>query len=42
MPNKVDKEELIGISPNSKKFKGYKESLNKLSQVQQEASIGIK
>lgn len=33
--------ELKGLSPNSKKLKQYKESLDKLSQVQWEAAIGL-
>ena len=41
MNKKIDKNLLIGISPNSKLFKEYKNSLNSLSTVQCEASIGL-
>lgn len=41
MGNKFNKIELLGISPNSKKLKEYKESLKSLSQIQLEASIGL-
>lgn len=41
MNKKIDKNLLIGISPNSKLFKEYKNSLNSLSTVQWEASIGL-
>ena len=37
----MKKEQLIGISPNSKLFKQYKESLTSLSQTQFDASIGL-
>lgn len=33
--------ELKGLSPKSKKLKQYRESLDKLSQVQWEAAIGL-
>jgi hypothetical protein len=33
--------ELKGLSPNSKKLRQYKESLVKLSQIQWEAAIGL-
>ena len=36
-----NKESLIGISPNSKKFKEYKKSLTTLSTVQWEAALGL-
>lgn len=39
--NKVNKLDLIGLGPNSKLLKQYKESLGKLSQVQREAAIGL-
>ena len=35
------KELLIGISPNSKLFKEYRDSLTSLSIIQWEASIGL-
>lgn len=38
---KINKNELKGLSPNSKKLKQYKESLSKLSQTQWEAAIGL-
>lgn len=41
MPNKSKKEELRGISPNSKKFKDYKSSLTLLNQLQEQAAIGL-
>lgn len=41
MTNRITKQELIGLSPDSKKFKQYKDSLKKLSQIQLEASIGL-
>lgn len=37
----MKKNELIGIGPNSKKLKQYKESLVKLTQEQWEAAIGL-
>lgn len=37
----MNKNELKGLSPNSKKLKQYKESLVKLSQSQWEAAIGL-
>lgn len=36
-----NKKELIGISPNSIKFKEYKKSLTELSLLQKEGSIGL-
>ena len=36
-----NKESLIGISPNSKLFKEYRDSLTSLSTIQWEASIGL-
>lgn len=41
MNNKVDKKKLLGISPNSNKFKEYKRSLISLSDIQKQASIGL-
>lgn len=41
MNKKIDKKLLIGVSPNSNLFKEYKKSLNSLSTVQWEASIGL-
>jgi hypothetical protein len=38
---KIDKKELIGLSPNSKLLKEYKESLPNLSSIQYEALIGL-
>lgn len=38
---KINKNELKGLSPNSKKLKQYKESLSELSQTQWEAAIGL-
>lgn len=35
------KSELLGISPNSNKLKEYKSSLNSLTDLQQETSIGL-
>jgi hypothetical protein len=37
----MNKNELKGLSPNSKKLRQYKESLVKLSQTQFEAAIGL-
>ena len=37
----LNKENLIGISPNSKLLKEYKKSLSKLNLEQWEASIGL-
>lgn len=37
----MNKNEIKGLGPNSKKLKGYKESLVKLSQIQREAAIGL-
>jgi len=41
MPNKVNKNELIKVSPNSKIMKQYKASLNNLNDIQWQASIGL-
>ena len=42
MNNKeFSKKLLIGISPNSKLFKEYKDSLTSMSTIQWEASIGL-
>lgn len=41
MKNKLFKKELLGISPNSNKFKEYKRSLKELSDTQKQASIGL-
>lgn len=37
----MNKKELLGVSPNNKKFKEYKNSLHKLTNIQREASIGL-
>lgn len=37
----IDKNSLIGLGPNSKKLREYKESLFTLSVKQQEAAIGL-
>jgi hypothetical protein len=37
----MNKNEIKGLGPASKKLKGYKESLVKLSQIQREAAIGL-
>lgn len=37
----ISKEQIIGLSPNSKLLKEYKESLYKLSELQSEALIGL-
>jgi len=37
----ISKEQVIGLSPNSKLLKEYKESLYKLSELQSEALIGL-
>lgn len=39
--NNIIKKELIGLSPNSKKIKNYKNMLKKLSEVQYETLIGL-
>lgn len=39
--NKINKPEVVGLGPNSKLLKQYKESLGKLSKVQWEAAIGL-
>lgn len=41
MPNKFDKNELIKRSPNSKIMREYKKSLNKLNDLQLQASVGL-
>lgn len=41
MPNNFNKNELLGVSPNSKIMKEYKKSLHKLTDLQQQASIGL-
>lgn len=41
MPNKFDKNELIKASLNSKIMREYKKSLNKLNDLQLQASIGL-
>ena len=41
MKNRTQKQDLIGLSPNSKRFKEYKNSLGQLSRLQFEASIGL-
>ena len=38
---KISKIDVIGLSPNSKLMKDYKNSLTSLSQIQKEASIGL-
>lgn len=38
---KISKSEVLGLGPNSKLLKQYKESLGKLSEVQREAAIGL-
>jgi hypothetical protein len=37
----MNKNEVKGLGPNSKKLKDYKESLVKLSEIQQEAAVGL-
>jgi hypothetical protein len=37
----ISKEQIIGLSPNSKLLKEYKDSLYRLSQFQYEALIGL-
>jgi len=37
----MNKNEIKGLGPNSKKLKDYKESLVKLSKIQQEAAVGL-
>jgi hypothetical protein len=37
----ISKEQIIGLSPNSKLLKEYKDSLYRLSQLQYEALIGL-
>jgi hypothetical protein len=37
----IDKKSLIGLGPNSKKIKEYKESLFALSPKQKEVAIGL-
>lgn len=37
----MNKNEIKGLGPNSKKLKDYKESLGKLSKIQQEAAVGL-
>jgi len=37
----MNKNEIKGLGPNSKKLKDYKESLGKLSKMQQEAAVGL-
>jgi hypothetical protein len=37
----IDKNSLIGLGPNNKKLKDYKESLYDLSSKQKEAAIGL-
>ena len=39
--NRISKSSVLGLGPNSKLLKDYKESLGKLSEVQWEASIGL-
>jgi len=41
MKNRISKSEVLGLGPNSKLLKDYKESLGKLSKVQWEAAIGL-
>lgn len=41
MKNRISKSEVLGLGPNSKLLKNYKESLGKLSKVQWEAAIGL-
>jgi len=38
---KMNKELLLGLNPNSNLIKEYKKSLNSLSKIQFEASIGL-
>lgn len=39
--HKINKSEVVGLGPNSKLLKQYKESLGKLSKVQWEAAVGL-
>jgi hypothetical protein len=39
--SKISKSEVVGLGPNSKLLKQYKESLGKLSNIQWEAAIGL-
>ena len=41
MKNTNLKSEIIGLSPNSKKIKEYKNSLTELNNAQKEAIIGL-
>jgi hypothetical protein len=37
----IDKNSLIGLGPNSKKIKKYKDTLSALTPMQKEAAIGL-
>ena len=39
--SKISKSEVVGLGPNSKLLKQYKESLGKLSKIQWEAAVGL-
>jgi len=41
LPNKINKFEVLGLGPNSRLLKQYKESLGNLSIVQRDAAIGL-
>jgi LAGLIDADG DNA endonuclease family len=41
MKNKMNKQQLIGLNPNSRLIKEYKNSLTSLSNIQLETSIGL-
>lgn len=41
MKHSISKENVLGLSPNSKLLKEYKDSLHMLSKLQWEAAIGL-
>jgi len=41
MKNKILKTDILGLGPNSKMVKAYKNSIIELSNIQKEASIGL-
>lgn len=39
--NKISKSQVLGLGPNSKLLKQYKDSLGELTQVEKEAAVGL-
>jgi hypothetical protein len=39
--NKISKSQVLGLGPNSKLLRQYKDSLGSLSQIEKEAAVGL-